>query len=70
VGELAAGEAPDTDEQPDEAPSVPPIGEEDIEELTAESLFDPAATSRIVVLWILTPSISVVGSYLLFLILL
>jgi phosphate/sulfate permease len=66
VGELATGEAPEADEIPDETPSVPSIGEEDIEELTAESLFDPAATSRIVVLWILTPTISVVGSYLLF----
>ena len=58
--------APEADEIPDETPSVPSIGEEDIEELTAERLFDPAATSRIVVLWILTPTISVVGSYLLF----
>jgi PiT family inorganic phosphate transporter len=41
-----------------------------MEELTAGSLFDPTATSRIVVLWILTPSLSVVGSYLLFLLLL
>ena len=70
VGELASGEAPDTEDQHDESPSVPPIGEEDIEELTAESLFDPAATSRIVILWILTPSLSVVGSYLLFALLL
>lgn len=70
VGELAFGEAPDTEPQQDESPSVPPIGEEGIEELTAESLFDPAATNRIVILWILTPSLSVVGSYLLFALLL
>ncbi|WP_135533874.1 inorganic phosphate transporter [Halostella pelagica] len=70
VGELASGEAPDPADQRDDAPSVPPIGEEDIEELTAESLFDPAATSRIVILWILTPTLSVVGSYLLFALLL
>lgn len=70
VGELASGEAPDTEVQEGESPSVPPIGEKDIEELTAESLFDPAATSRIVILWILTPSLSVVGSYLLFALLL
>ncbi|MFC7018820.1 MULTISPECIES: inorganic phosphate transporter [Haloarcula] len=66
VGDLASGKTPDTAEQHSESPSVPPIGEEDIEELTAESLFDPAATSRIVILWVLTPSLSVVGSYLLF----
>ncbi|MFC7198021.1 inorganic phosphate transporter [Halospeciosus flavus] len=70
VGELASGEGPGVEDQQDESPSVPPIGEEDIEELTAESLFDPAATSRIVILWILTPSLSVVGSYLLFALLL
>ena len=70
VGDLASGEAQDTEETHEESLSVPPIGEEDIEELTAESLFDPAATSRIVVLWILTPSLSVVGSYLLFALLL
>lgn len=66
VGELATGEGPDPDEQPDEAPPIPEIGEEDMEELTAEALFDPAATTRIVALWILTPSLSVAGSYLLF----
>ena len=70
VGELASGEAPDTADRPDEPPPVPPIGEEDIEELTAGSLFDPAATSRILALWVLTPSLSVVGSYLLFALLL
>ncbi len=70
VGDLASGETPGTGAQQDESPSVPPIGEEDIEELTAESLFDPAATSRIVVLWVLTPSLSAAGSYLLFALLL
>ena len=70
VGELASGEAPDPQNQQTDGQSVPQIGEEDIEELTAETLFDPAATTRIVVLWILTPSLSVVGSYLLFALLL
>jgi phosphate/sulfate permease len=65
VGELASRTAPPPG-GPDGSSSVPSIGEEDIEELTAESLFDPAATGRIVALWILTPSLSVVGSYLLF----
>ncbi|QZX99968.1 inorganic phosphate transporter [Halobaculum rubrum] len=72
VGDLAAGETPETEpaDQGDGSPTVPPIGEEDIEELTAETLFDPAATTRIVALWIITPSLSVVGSYLLFALLL
>lgn len=66
VGELATREGPEPQDQKDEPPSVPPVGEEDIEELTAESLFDLAATNRIVSLWVLTPSLSVVGSYLFF----
>ncbi len=68
IGEVAEGEVPATPTSRDggETPVVPPIGEEDIEELTAESLFDPAATSRIVVLWILSPTLSAVGSYVLF----
>jgi hypothetical protein len=70
VGELASGEPTTPDDQHEGSPSVPAIGEEDIEELAAENLFDPAATSRIVILWILTPSLSVVGSYLLFALLL
>ena len=67
VGDLATGETPDTEEEP---ASVPPIGEEDVEELTSQDLFDPAATTRIISLWVLTPSLSVVGSYLLFALLL
>jgi PiT family inorganic phosphate transporter len=65
VGELASGEAPDVDDADGDV-SVPPIGEESLEELTAESLFDSRATARIVFLWVLTPTLSVVGSYLLF----
>ena len=65
VGELASGDvepsAADESEQ-----SVPSIGESDAEELPEESLFDPAAASRIVVLWVLTPTIAVVCSYVLF----
>ncbi|WP_227353213.1 inorganic phosphate transporter [Haladaptatus salinisoli] len=68
IGEVAEGEtsAPPASRDGGETPEVPPIGEEDIEELAAESLFDPAATSRIVVLWILSPTLSAVGSYVLF----
>ncbi|WP_232701817.1 inorganic phosphate transporter [Halobacterium wangiae] len=66
VGDIASGETEEPATPPKETPTVPPIGEEDIEELTAEDLFDPAATSRIVFLWVATPALSVVGSYVLF----
>jgi PiT family inorganic phosphate transporter len=46
--------------------SVPRIGEEDPNELAASDLFDPATTGRVVMLWILTPTISAVASYVLF----
>ncbi|MFB6151167.1 MAG: anion permease [Haloarculaceae archaeon] len=66
VGDVASSEA-ETPVEPAEGPeSVPSIGEEDADELSAEALFDPAATSRIVVLWILTPSLAVVASYVVF----
>ncbi|WP_101297997.1 inorganic phosphate transporter [Halegenticoccus soli] len=70
VGTLAAAE-PARDERfssadGDAAPHVPKIGEEDPDELVGASLFDPAATGRIVLLWVLSPSLSAVGSYLLF----
>jgi PiT family inorganic phosphate transporter len=45
---------------------VPKIGEEDSEALTSGDLFDRAATGRIVTMWLLTPTISTVGSYLVF----
>ncbi|MFB6142109.1 MAG: anion permease [Halorientalis sp.] len=66
VGELAEGEAPEPDRQQAPPEQVAPIGEEDPRELSAESLFDPAATARIVALWVITPTISVLGAYLLF----
>jgi PiT family inorganic phosphate transporter len=46
--------------------AVPKIGEEDPDRLTAEDLFNPASTGRVVMLWILTPTISAVSSYLVF----
>jgi hypothetical protein len=67
VGDLAEGKTPEEKKDP---ASVKSIGEEDVTELTADNLFDAAATRRIIVLWILTPSLSVGGSYLLFLLLL
>jgi PiT family inorganic phosphate transporter len=65
VGDLAEGSVPDPDRQlPDGGPS--PIGEEQPDVLSAESLFDAGAAARIVVLWVLTPMLAVVGSYLVF----
>ena len=58
VGEPAPDVEPDTE--------VPPIGEEEPEELTASELFDPGTTGRVIVLWVMTPSVSAVGSYLVF----
>ncbi|GAB6861349.1 anion permease [Haloplanus litoreus] len=66
VGELAEGETPEPDTLQASPDRVPRVGEENPEELSAESLFDPAATARIVALWVITPTISVVGAYLLF----
>ncbi|HET7323048.1 MAG TPA: inorganic phosphate transporter, partial [Halococcus sp.] len=69
VGDLAAGETPDSTATSDEdvpTETVPKIGEESPEVLTAEDLFDRAATGRIVTLWLLTPTISAIGSYLVF----
>jgi PiT family inorganic phosphate transporter len=65
VGELA--DAKGQPATPDGgAKAVQGIGEEDVEDIEEESLFDPRAASRIVVMWVLTPSIAVVCSYLLF----
>jgi len=66
VGDLADAGTEATPTEQADPQSVPDIGEEDLAELTAEDLFDSAATSRIVFLWIATPALSVVGSYLLF----
>ncbi|MFB6267563.1 MAG: anion permease [Halodesulfurarchaeum sp.] len=65
VGELAAGEEPEPPEQVADG-GVAPIGEEDPEVIPAESLFDPRASARIVFLWVFTPTLAVVGAYLLF----
>jgi len=64
VGGLAEREAP---EAPEEEPAaVTPIGEEQPDNLPTRSLFDRAATARIVFLWVLTPILSFVGAYALF----
>jgi PiT family inorganic phosphate transporter len=48
------------------AKDVPRIGEESREDLSATDLFNPATTGRVIMLWLLTPTISAVASYLLF----
>jgi PiT family inorganic phosphate transporter len=45
---------------------VQKIGEEDPTELQTKDLFDPASTGRVIMLWILTPTISALASFLLF----
>ncbi|NHN60595.1 inorganic phosphate transporter [Halorussus rarus] len=50
--------------EPDD--EVRKIGEENPAELQTKDLFDPASTGRVIMLWILTPSISAVASFLLF----
>jgi PiT family inorganic phosphate transporter len=69
VGDLARGESP-PDPEAEAEPVVPEIGQEDFEELPETSLFDPAAARRIVVMWVLTPTLAVLGSYPLFLLVL
>jgi PiT family inorganic phosphate transporter len=69
VGDIARAETPP--EKPDQGvPEVPDIGEGGTRELDRRSLFDPRAVKRIATLWVLTPTISVVGSYPLFLVVL
>ncbi|MDY6779424.1 MAG: anion permease [Halobacteria archaeon] len=50
-------------EDPDE---VPPIGEEDTQEIPETELFNAATTGRVITLWILTPTLSALGSFALF----
>jgi PiT family inorganic phosphate transporter len=66
VGELAEGDQPPADATPPTDGGVPPIGAENPRAIPAESLFDPTATARIVVLWVTTPALSVLGAYLVF----
>lgn len=70
IGEVASGEAV-THESismgTTEPPHVPSIGETDPETIAeAPVLFDRAATGRVVFLWLLTPTVSTIGSYVVF----
>jgi PiT family inorganic phosphate transporter len=49
-----------------ERPAVPRIGDEDPDEVSTRDLFDPSTTGRVIGLWILTPSLSALASYLVF----
>ena len=69
VGDLARGESP-PERAVEEMPDVPDIGQEGPADLDEKSLFDPTAAKRIVIMWILTPSLAVLGSYPLFLLVL
>jgi Phosphate/sulphate permeases len=61
IGDVASGEEPT--EKPDETPDVPDIGTEGPADIDEQSLFNPAAAKRIVTMWLLTPSLAIIGSY-------
>lgn len=61
IGDVARGEK--SAEKPDETPNIPDIGAEGPADIDQRSLFDPAAAKRIVTMWVLTPSLAIVGSY-------
>jgi phosphate/sulfate permease len=63
VGELADDEIPGPERRRAPGDRVASVGEIDPEELSAESLFHHAAAARIVTLWVVTPTMAVVGSY-------
>ncbi|MDY7083245.1 MAG: inorganic phosphate transporter, partial [Halobacteria archaeon] len=50
-------------EHPEE---VPAIGEEEPNEISRRDMFNPSTTARVVVLWVMTPTMSGVGSFILF----
>lgn len=72
IGDLAAGEWDDDElaagaDGGVPATHVPSIGEENSDVIAeAPALFDRAAASRVVFFWLLTPTVSTVGSYLVF----
>jgi PiT family inorganic phosphate transporter len=53
---------PPTEPEPD----IPAIGDSARSDPTAAELFDPGTTGRVVMLWILTPTASAIGSVLVF----
>lgn len=49
-----------------DADGIPAIGDPDPNTFSARELFDPSATARVFVLWMLTPSFAAIAAYLLF----
>jgi sulfate permease len=68
IGDVAREEKPA--QKPDEVPDVPEIGAEGPADIDEQSLFEPAAAKRIVTMWLLTPSLAIVTSYPVFVLLL
>jgi sulfate permease len=68
IGDIARQEAPA--EKTDDVPDVPDVGAEGPADLDERSLFDPRAAKRIVTMWVLTPSLAIVTSYPVFVLLL
>ncbi len=66
IGELAT--EPDIETRPLDPDSIPRVGEESQEDLLREPpvMFDRVATQRVVFLWILTPTLATIGSWLVF----
>jgi len=68
IGDVARHEPPAG--KPDETPDIPDVGAEGPADLDERSLFDAGAAKRIVSMWVLTPSLSIVTSYPVFVFLL
>ncbi len=70
IGELATEQPPDATEI--DPTTVPRIGTETPEELLDDTpvMFDRVATEHVVFLWLLTPTLATIGSYVVFVLLL
>jgi PiT family inorganic phosphate transporter len=68
LGEAVRGESPAVSVNAlaaGDREEVPPVGEDE-QDLVGTNLFDPGTTGRVIFFWLLTPSISAIASYLLF----
>ncbi|WP_224270672.1 inorganic phosphate transporter [Haloprofundus salinisoli] len=68
LGQAVRGEGPNVSVNAlaaERQETVPRVGDES-DELTANDLFNPGTTGRVIFFWILTPSLSAVASFLLF----
>ncbi len=69
LGDAVRGESPQVSVNAlaaEPGTEIPRIGEEDEATLTANDLFDPGTTGRVIFFWLLTPSVSAITSYALF----